>query len=46
LDIVEPKSFRPWNPEQTLLLSYSPVHYFQEDHLVFFLPDLAGDGDF
>jgi hypothetical protein len=38
--MVKPKSFRPWNPEQTLLLSPSPVVWLPENHLGFFL-DLA-----
>ena len=39
--MVKPKSFRPWNPEQTLLLPPSPVDWLPENHLVFFLLDLA-----
>jgi transposase len=39
------KSFRPWNPEQTLLLPPSPREWLSEDHLVFFLLDLAGELD-
>lgn len=35
------KTFRPWNPEQTLLLPPSPVEWLPENHLVFFLLDLA-----
>jgi hypothetical protein len=31
------KTFRPWNPEQTLLLPPSPVEWLPENHLVFFL---------
>jgi len=34
------KTFRPWNPEQTLLLPPSPVDWLPENHLVFFLLDL------
>jgi hypothetical protein len=34
-------TFRPWNPEQTLLLPPSPVEWLPENHLVFFLLDLA-----
>jgi hypothetical protein len=43
--MVKPKSFRPWNPEQTLLLLPSPVDWLPENHLVFFLLDLAGELD-
>ena len=43
--MVKPKSFRPWNPEQTLLLPPSPVEWLPENHLVFFLLDLAGELD-
>ena len=43
--MVKPKSFRPWNPEQTLLLPPSPVDWLPENHLVFFLLDLAGELD-
>ena len=39
--MVKPKSVRPWNPEQTLLLPPSPVDWLPENHLVFFLLDLA-----
>jgi transposase len=41
----KPKTFRPWNPEQTLLLPPSPVEWLPEHHLVFFLLDLASDLD-
>jgi transposase len=41
--MVNPKSFRPWNTEQTLLLPPSPVDWLPEDHLVFFLLDLAAE---
>ena len=37
----KPKTFRPWNPEQTLLLPPSPVEWLPEQHLVFFLLDLS-----
>ena len=37
----KPKTFRPWNPEQTLLLPPSPVEWLPANHLVFFLLDLA-----
>jgi len=43
--MVKSKSFRPWNPEQTLLLPPSPVEWLPEDHLVFFLLDLAAELD-
>ena len=43
--MVKPKSFRPWNPEQTLLLPPSPVDWLPENHLVFFLLDLATELD-
>lgn len=39
------KTFRPWNPEQTLLLPPSPVDCLPENHLVFFLLDLAAELD-
>jgi alpha-beta hydrolase superfamily lysophospholipase len=35
----------PWNPEQTLLLPPSPVDWLPENHLVFFLLDLAAELD-
>jgi transposase len=41
----KPKTFRPWNPEQTLLLPPSPVEWLPENHLVFFLLDLASELD-
>ena len=43
--MVGPKSFRPWNPEQTLLLPLSPVDWLLENHLVFFMVDLAAEID-
>jgi transposase len=43
--MVKPKFFRPWNSEQTLLLPPSPVDWLPENHLVFFLLDLAGEVD-
>ena len=43
--MAKPKSFRPWNPEQTLLLPPSPVDWLPEHHLVFFLLDLAAELD-
>jgi len=39
------KTFRPWNPEQTLLLPPSPVDWLPANHLVFFLLDLAAELD-
>ena len=39
----KPKTFRPWNPEQTLLLPPSPVEWLPVNHLVFFLLDLAAE---
>jgi transposase len=41
----KPKTFRPWNPEQTLLFPPSPVDWLPENHLVFFLLDLASELD-
>ncbi|SBO44299.1 hypothetical protein [Cyanobium sp. NIES-981] len=43
--MVKPKSFRPWNPERMLLLPPSPVEWLPENHLVFFLLDLAAGLD-
>jgi transposase len=43
--MVKPKSFRLWNPEQTLLFPPSPVEWLPENHLVFFLLDLAVELD-
>ena len=43
--MVKPKSFRPWNPEQTLLLPPSPVDWLPENQLVLFWLDLAGELD-
>jgi transposase len=39
------KTFRPWTPEQTLLLPPSPVDWLPKNHLVFFLLDLAAELD-
>lgn len=39
------KTFRSWNPEQTLLLPPSPVDWLPQSHLVFFLLDLAAELD-
>ena len=41
----KPKTFRPWNPEQTLLLPPSPVEWLPANHLVFFLLDQAAELD-
>jgi hypothetical protein len=41
----KPKTFRPWNPEQTLLLPPSPVEWLPEQHLAFFLLDMAAELD-
>jgi transposase len=43
--MIKPKSFRPWNPEQTLMLPPSPVDWLPENHLVFFLLDLTAELD-
>ncbi len=43
--MVKPKSFHPWNPGQTLLFPPSPVEWLPENHLVFFLLDLAAELD-
>ena len=42
----KPKSFRPWVPEQTLLLPPSPVDWLPADHLVFFMLELPNELDF
>jgi transposase len=42
---AKPKSFRSCNPEQTLLFPPSPVEWLPENHLVFFLLDLAAELD-
>ena len=39
----KPKTFRPWNPEQTLPLPPSPVEWLSEQHLVFFWLDLVAE---
>ena len=41
----KPQTFRPWNPEQTLLLPPSPVEWLPQQPLVFFLLDLVADLD-
>jgi hypothetical protein len=43
--MVKPKYFRPWNPEQTLLLPPSPVGWLPANHRVFFLLDLDAELD-
>ncbi len=44
--MAKPKSFRPWVPEQTLLLPPSPVDWLPADHLVFFMLELPNELDF
>ena len=41
----KPKSFRPWQPEQTTLLPPSPREWLSEEHQVFFLLDLVDELD-
>jgi hypothetical protein len=41
----KPKTFRAWNPEQTLLLPPSPVAWLPANQLVLFLLDLAAELD-
>ena len=41
----KPKSFRPWNPEQTTLLPPSPSDWLSVDHQVYFLLDLVDELD-
>ena len=41
----KPKSFRPWQPDQTTLLPPSPREWLAEDHQVYFLLDLVEDLD-
>jgi hypothetical protein len=43
--MVNPRSFRPWNSEQTRLFPPSPVDWLPLNHLVFFLLDLAAELD-
>ena len=40
-----PKTFRPWQPEQTTLLPPSPSDWLSEDHQVYFLLDLVAELD-
>ena len=42
----KPKSFRPWQPDQTTLLPPSPREWLAEDHQVYFLLDLVDELDF
>ena len=39
--MCQPETFRYWNPKKTLLLPPSPEDWLPENHLVFFLLDLA-----
>ena len=41
----KPKSFRPWQPEQTTLLPPSPREWLSQDHQVYFLLDLIDELD-
>jgi len=41
----KPKSFRPWQPEQTTLLPPSPREWLSADHRVYFLLDLVDELD-
>jgi transposase len=41
----KPKSFRPWQPEQTTLLPPSPSDWLSDDHQVYFLLDLVDELD-
>ena len=41
----KPKSFRPWQPEQTTLLPPSPREWLSPDHQVYFLLDLVDELD-
>jgi hypothetical protein len=41
----KPKSFRPWQPEQTTLQPPSPSEWLSEDHLVYFLLALVDELD-
>ena len=41
----KPKSFRPWQPEQTTLLPPSPSDWLSDDHQVYFLLDLVNELD-
>ncbi len=41
----KPKTFSPWNPEQTMLPPPSPVEWLPEHHLVLFLLNMAAELD-
>ena len=41
----KPKSFRPWQPDQSTLLPPSPREWLAEDHQVYFLLDLVDELD-
>ena len=41
----KPKTFRPWQPDQTTLLPPSPREWLAEDHQVYFLLDLVDELD-
>jgi len=41
----KPKTFRPWQPEQTTLLPPSPREWLSADHQVYFLLDLVDELD-
>lgn len=41
----KPKTFRPWQPEQSNLLPPSPREWLSEDHQVYFLLDLVDELD-
>ncbi len=45
MGMSKPKTFRAWNPEQTLLLTPSPVEWLRANQLVFFLLDLTAELD-
>ena len=40
-----PKTFRPWQPEQTTLLPPSPSDWLSDDHQLYFLLDLVDELD-
>jgi hypothetical protein len=41
----KPKSFHPWQPEQTILLPPSPSDWLSADHQVYVLLDLVDELD-
>ena len=43
--MLKPKSFRPWQPDQTTLLPPSPREWLADDHQVYFLLDLVEELD-